>query len=232
MRADLEIDQCQRFEGSRLDDGHVLGRLQRRSGDDGPGAGTHVGQALGDPAANRRDELHILKALQQPKGISASDEQGLGSLELVAAGESFELVSHRLQPGASLGAVRLPVEQGERREEHAPCPADQAPQLGVHVVQIAAAVLGRVADQQESLHRTPPPRKIRPAAPAASISTGSGTLRALTRTSSATAAMAAVGTSKMARLPRTKAAPAIAPVAAAVTPSTKDLICGTRAQRR
>src|SRR6267142_2444077 len=71
-----------------------------------------------------------------------------------------------------------------------------------------------------------------PARPAPRMTTGSGILRALTSRTSVSAQIVTVGQSISARLPRTYAAPAIAPVAAAVTPATNDLICGPRAQRR
>src|SRR6185369_6014798 len=63
-------------------------------------------------------------------------------------------------------------------------------------------------------------RSIQPIAPAARITSGSGTFFQRTRTSSVAAPIAIVGRSNSARRPRTNAAPAIAPVAAAVTPST------------
>jgi hypothetical protein len=53
------------------------------------------------------------------------------------------------------------------------------------------------------------------------MTSGSGTFLKRVNTSQVATAMITVVTSMMARRPRTKAAPAMAPVAAAVTPSTK-----------
>src|SRR5262245_47127113 len=70
----------------------------------------------------------------------------------------------------------------------------------------------------------PPPltvRIMRPIIPAATMTRGSGTRFTYTSVASVPMAISPVGTSKIARRPSTTAAPAIAPVAAAVTPSTK-----------
>jgi hypothetical protein len=64
------------------------------------------------------------------------------------------------------------------------------------------------------------------------MTAGSGTRLKRTSTRSAATAIAAVVASTIARRPRTKTAPAMAPVAAAVTPSTKALIAGIRESRR
>src|SRR5438270_112206 len=63
----------------------------------------------------------------------------------------------------------------------------------------------------------------RPIAPAATITRGSGSFLRRHRTSTTPARIAIVGMSMIARRPSTNAAPAIAPVAAAVTPSTNAL---------
>src|SRR3989442_944788 len=65
-------------------------------------------------------------------------------------------------------------------------------------------------------HRAIPCRRIRPAAPAARMITGSGIFRALIKSASTTTRITAIGTSMIDRRPITKAAPAIAPAAAAV----------------
>jgi hypothetical protein len=64
------------------------------------------------------------------------------------------------------------------------------------------------------------------------MSAGSGSLRTLTTTNSATAKMATVGRSTIARRPRTQAAPAMAPAAAAVTPPTNAFTRSSRDHRR
>src|SRR5262249_22208576 len=71
-----------------------------------------------------------------------------------------------------------------------------------------------------------------PTTPAARMSSGSGTFLVRMSTTSAPRAIKAVGTSMMARLPRMNAAPAMAPVAAAVSPLTNALICRFWANRR
>src|SRR6266699_5770899 len=71
----------------------------------------------------------------------------------------------------------------------------------------------------------------KPTTPDAAISAGSGT-RFIVATASVPAQIRTVGTSTRARRPSTTTAPAIAPVAAAVTPSTNALIRGLSAKRR
>lgn len=68
--------------------------------------------------------------------------------------------------------------------------------------------------------------------PARTMTSGSGTRFVFKRMARVAAAIKEVGMSKMALLPSTNAAPAIAPVAAAVTPSTNDFNCGLFAKRR
>ena len=64
---------------------------------------------------------------------------------------------------------------------------------------------------------------MRPAAPAARITTGSGALLSLVSAAKVRIAIAAVGMSTMDRLASTNAAPPMAPAAAAVTPATNAL---------
>src|SRR5207247_10904005 len=72
----------------------------------------------------------------------------------------------------------------------------------------------------------------KPTTPDAAISAGSGTRFIVTMTASETAQIRTGGTSTRARRPSTITAPAIAPVAAAVTPSTNALMRGLSAKRR
>src|SRR6266581_1875060 len=72
----------------------------------------------------------------------------------------------------------------------------------------------------------------KPTTPDAAISAGSGTRFIVTMTASVTAQIRTVGKSTRARRPSTSTAPAIAPVAAAVTPSTNALMRGLSAKRR
>jgi len=71
-----------------------------------------------------------------------------------------------------------------------------------------------------------------PTTPAATITSGSWSFLNLISRPSVTSAISTVGMSINARLPRTKAAPAIAPVAAVVTPSTNALRLGFLEKRR
>lgn len=64
------------------------------------------------------------------------------------------------------------------------------------------------------------------------MTTGSGTFFVFTIPQRVPRAMSAVGTSWIARRPSTNAAPAIAPLAAAVTPSTNALTRGLPIERR
>ena len=64
-----------------------------------------------------------------------------------------------------------------------------------------------------------------PTTPAAMMTSGSGTRRTRSSTSIVSTAMPTVAASVIARRPRTTTAPAIAPVAAAVTPSTAAFRC-------
>src|SRR5262249_5741606 len=75
-------------------------------------------------------------------------------------------------------------------------------------------------------------RRTRPITPAAMMTSGSGIRLTYTSTPSVPRAMSAVGKSMMARRPRTMAAPAMAPVAAAVTPSTNPFTAWLPAKRR
>ena len=68
-------------------------------------------------------------------------------------------------------------------------------------------------------------RSNKPTNPEIATSTGSESLKRHKRPK-LTSAIAAVGTSTIARAPKTRTAPVIAPVAAAVAPSTKALSCG------
>src|SRR5262249_35446506 len=70
------------------------------------------------------------------------------------------------------------------------------------------------------------PLSVRPATPAARMSTGSGSFLTRLRSARETTKIDTVGTSWIARRPRTKAAPAMAPQAAAVTPFTNALTDG------
>src|SRR5207247_2242791 len=72
----------------------------------------------------------------------------------------------------------------------------------------------------------------KPTTPDAAISAGSGTRFIVTMTASVTAQIRTVGKSTRARRPSTITAPAIAPVAAAVTPSTNALMRALAARRR
>src|SRR5881396_1694525 len=72
----------------------------------------------------------------------------------------------------------------------------------------------------------------KPTTPDPAISAGSGTRFIVTMTASVTAQIRTVGKSTRARRPSTITAPAIAPVAAAVTPSTNALMRGLSAKRR
>src|SRR5213592_2948141 len=72
----------------------------------------------------------------------------------------------------------------------------------------------------------------KPTTPDAAISAGSGTRLIVTMTASVTAQIRTVGKSTRARRPSTITAPAIAPVAAAVTPSTNALMRALAARRR
>src|SRR5262249_37289581 len=65
-----------------------------------------------------------------------------------------------------------------------------------------------------SVHRMSPPFSSTPTTPVPKITSGSGTFLTLVSTRSVPAKMVIVGMSKIARRPRTTAAPAIAPVAA------------------
>src|SRR5262249_25889220 len=75
-------------------------------------------------------------------------------------------------------------------------------------------------------------RSSRPITPAATMTSGSGTRFTYTSAPSVARAMTAVGTSTMARRPSTIPAPAMAPVAAAVTPSTNPFTARLPAKRR
>ena len=46
VRVDVEGDELERLEGGRIDDGHVVGRVDGARGDVGPRRGTHVRQAI------------------------------------------------------------------------------------------------------------------------------------------------------------------------------------------
>src|SRR6266496_4376332 len=74
--------------------------------------------------------------------------------------------------------------------------------------------------------------RTKPTTPDAAISAGSGMRFIVVMTPSVTAQIRTVGTSTRARRPSTITAPAIAPVAAAVTPSTNALMRGLSAKRR
>src|SRR3989454_3703996 len=70
-----------------------------------------------------------------------------------------------------------------------------------------------------------------PTIPAARINTGSGIFLGTSRSAKVTSAVRIVGPSMSARRPRITAAPAMAPVAAAVTPSTNAFTCRFLATR-
>ena len=73
----------------------------------------------------------------------------------------------------------------------------------------------------------------RPMSPAAATSSGSGARRpSLTRATSVAAAIKMVGRSMMERRPSTTTAPAMAPMAPAVTPSTNAATAGCLPWRR
>src|SRR5207249_1376218 len=75
------------------------------------------------------------------------------------------------------------------------------------------------------------PLSTSPTIPAARISTGSGIFLGTSRSAEVASAMRIVGPSMSARRPRITAAPAMAPVAAAVTPSTNAFTCRFLATR-
>src|SRR5690349_11594592 len=72
--ADLKVHQMQCIEGRWLDDGHVFGRLQRRTGHNRPSARSDERNSLIDPFANRLQQIVVIEGLQQAKGVPASNE--------------------------------------------------------------------------------------------------------------------------------------------------------------
>src|SRR5438477_9323653 len=130
-----------------------------------------------------------------------------------------------LRPGFLLHArdlLRLDEEELRLRIDE---PADE-PRRGGAVDPDALA--------RDPFHRWMPSKRCKksPTTPAEMIRIGSGIFLAFTRSTSVTAPMAMVGMSMKARLPRTTAAPAMAPAAAAVTPATNALTRSFFDQRR
>ncbi len=105
---------------------------------------------------------------------------------------------------------------------------------GIAVLYAATGVLkapSSAATGTPAAPATPVPSAPPPATPAPTMSTGSGMRLDARRTANVAAAMSTAPASSRARRPSTTTAPAIAPVAAAVTPSTKALMRTSRAQR-
>ena len=91
------------------------------------------------------------------KTASASRASRRPASSAVRVGTSTPIAASRSR---DLGAVRLPVLEGEGDEDQAADRPQEAVDLGEDVVQIALAVVGRVADQQQpARHRVSPSRR-------------------------------------------------------------------------
>src|SRR5512135_3496606 len=63
----------------------------------------------------------------------------------------IELVAHGFELAARGGGVAVAIVQRIRHEQHAGAGRKQAPDLGFRVVQVAASVLGGVADEEQTV---------------------------------------------------------------------------------
>src|SRR5262249_38774576 len=64
-------------EARRLDDGHVVGRLDGRAGDVGAGADAQVRQAAPDALPDDLDQLPLIQLVEQTEGVAAADKDAL-----------------------------------------------------------------------------------------------------------------------------------------------------------
>src|SRR4051812_48706523 len=101
MRADLESDEAERIKGRRLHNRHVLGRFETRTCDDCAGARPNERYPFSHPATDRQQQFKIVEALQKPKGIAATDEDGFrvfdSLLRIFDKMNGLKVVAHSLE---------------------------------------------------------------------------------------------------------------------------------------
>ena len=91
--------------------------------------------------------------MEQPEGVAATDEDclrpGDPRARIGVAVDRFERDAHRREPRGRLGRVGVPIEERKRDEERGAHGPQQGPQPGLDMIEVAAAVLGGVADQKQ-----------------------------------------------------------------------------------
>src|SRR5262249_14195880 len=151
--ADLEMNEVKSIERGWLDDRHVFGCFYGRAGDVGAGARADVGHAFGDAAADWQKHLGVVEGLEQPESVAAADEDGLRAFNrkpwLRQIVYRAQFVSHCFEALAPQIAISIAIVKREGHEEHRlPLPQEIA-YFTLGVIQIAAAIERRVADQEK-----------------------------------------------------------------------------------
>src|SRR5213596_3389400 len=85
MAIELKWNQAEGIERGHFHDRHVVGGADGGGGDHASGARSHVGQALLDAAANDVEEVTVVEFFQEPEGVAAADEDGVGPVEVFNA---------------------------------------------------------------------------------------------------------------------------------------------------
>src|ERR1043166_7463759 len=126
VRVDLEGDEAERAQSGRLDNRHVVRRLNRRAGDVRAGAPADVGRAPFDARPDGLDRARLVQPAQQVESVSAADGDGLGARDRARRVRSLvqrlDLVAHRAEARAHARRVLVvsPDDRRERDEEDAP----------------------------------------------------------------------------------------------------------------
>ena len=157
MRVDLERDQAERLERIGLHDRHVVCRADRRAGHDRARARADVGPALRDAPPDRLQEREVLKRLEEPERVASADEEGwrvhgraprIGDFV-----KGLEGVSHLREAFPCPRGVGVPIEERVGYEKHPRHRPEEIADRRLGVIEVAASVQGRIADEQKASSR-------------------------------------------------------------------------------
>jgi hypothetical protein len=81
MGIDLERHQTDGLETRRLNDGHVVGRLNRGARDVGPRANAQIRDSRANAISYGANDIVLVERMEQSEGVAAAYENGVGALD-------------------------------------------------------------------------------------------------------------------------------------------------------
>lgn len=153
VRVDLERHEAKSLKGGWLNDRHVVGRHNGRTGDIGPRTRTDVPPSVSNEPPDGFEKACGVDAIEQSKGVSTADKERVGALELLerVAGSVGPLGgdAHDLHSLTGECPVTRFVAPGKGDEENVRGSGQELFQRFLAMIEVATVRAGRVANEQK-----------------------------------------------------------------------------------